>query len=170
MIIASSISRPQLRALQALWTTVAGREIAELHSEDPREVRLRAVGKIIGREISSFSDLTAGEAARAINALKKSLGQSTLRRRIRDRAAAHAYGTEGRKGSRTATIATADDIAKITSALTRLGWTMERFEAWLRSPSGALGGRDVLRTVGDCNKVWWALKPMLKRAGLWSAA
>lgn len=168
MIAAAQISKRQLVALQALWSAHAAREIST--AGDPREQRLSAVGNIVGRELHSFKDLTEGEAMRAIDSLKKSLGQPTGRSARKTRAAAQAAGTEGRGKlhNNAVTIAGADDIALVQNALVRLGWDQNRFTAWLRSPHGPLNGRDQLRTIGDCNRVWSALKPMLKRAGLWN--
>lgn len=163
----ASITGGQMRALQTLWAMYARRNL--LDSGDERAVRLETVGKMVGRSLASFRDLSSREANDAIELLRKSLGlESTRRRRMSERGEARSAGVEGRRGSgRSLTIASADDLAKIEDAISRLGWNQERFSAWLRSPSGPLFGRDVIRTRGDANRVWWALKPMLKRAGLW---
>jgi hypothetical protein len=64
-------------------------------------------------------------------------------------------------------IATAEDLAPIDEMRQRLGWSREAFDAWLRSPSSPLKTSTALRTLADCNRVRWALKSMLKKAGLW---
>lgn len=163
-MIDANISKPQLRALQSLWAAFAKRDIVE---GDPREARLAAVGKIVGREIRSFSNLSQQEARQAIDALKKSIGQRPGRRMDRDRA--QALGTEGRRGRRdTHTIASAEDFARLQNALDDLGWDHSRLDAWLRSPSSPLGvarrSDPTLRTQGDINRVCWPLERMLRRS------
>ena len=67
-------------------------------------------------------------------------------------------------------MASADDLARIDEALQRLRWTKEQFDSWLKSGSSPLKQKDgdvAIRTVAEANKVWWALKAMLVRAGLW---
>ena len=49
--------------------------------------------------------------------------------------------------------------------LEMLGWDRARLDAFLHSPSSPLGGRSniQLRTVGDVNRVLWALKRIAER-------
>ena len=50
-------------------------------------------------------------------------------------------------------------------------WTQDQLNAWLRSASSPLGVTDTpqIRTVGEANRVWWALKAMLRRSGRWQS-
>ncbi len=76
------------------------------------------------------------------------------------------------------TLPTQEDWDRIQNALTRLGWSVAQYEAWLRSVRSPLARKmgktrvaptDItLRTLHDTNRVWWALKQMLKARGLWS--
>jgi hypothetical protein len=50
------------------------------------------------------------------------------------------------------------DLARIGEQMTRLSWDRARLEAFLRSLRGPLKGRTEIRTLGDANKVYWALK------------
>jgi len=102
--------------------------------------------------------------------LKQALGQEVKHwRRPRDRASARAAGRHGRKGVpvEIPVLAAPEDIARVHELRKRVGMDVEGFEGWLRSRSSPLGrfGDATLRTVADCNKVYWALKSMLRRAG-----
>jgi hypothetical protein len=122
--------------------------------------------------VASFSELTGFEAAQLIDRLKTQLGQqstSAPRSRRRNRQNAMARGVHGRKGRvvNVEVLATKDDIAEVEQMRERVGMNREQFEAWLVSRSSPLRGRakPELRTISDCNKVRWALKSMLRRAG-----
>jgi hypothetical protein len=158
----SSISKRHLVKLQVLWQQHAARDLS---AGDPRLERLRWASQIVGRKISSFKDLTSREANSCISALNGALGlplNSNERQRSRQR------GTQGRKNSgNVVTLATTEDFQRIESAKHRLGWTQEQLDAWLRSPSSPLGKRFQIRTQSDANRVWWAMKRLLKRAGKW---
>jgi len=162
------ISRFQLRRLQTLYSVVTSRELG---GEGSREARLSWAAKAIGRTIASFSDLDSNEANQLIDTLQAELGQASFKpfRRISDRDRAQAAGTEGRKRSPqdVKTIICAEDFSRINDAVARLGWTREQLEAWLASSSSPLKGLTAIRTLGDANRVWWALKNMLKREGKW---
>ena len=115
----------------------------------------------------------------------RALSSAAADSRCKEREASdQARGTEGRKskaeGGRATqvTMAGAEDLARIQDALTRLGWDQARFEAWLRSPTSPLGRKSnpqirssnpQIRTRGEANRVWWALKRLLKRAGAWNS-
>lgn len=174
----NKLSSGQLIALQSLWTQHARHSLDV--GADGRAERLKWASEQCKRTVASFSDLSKAEARSLIELLAKSLGQADKRkpRRMRNRDAAQAAGTEGRGGhSASTTLVSADDLARIEDGLTRLGWTRERFDTWLRSSSSPLahryGGTRIapaeprIRTLGDANKVWWSLKAMLKRAGQW---
>jgi hypothetical protein len=87
-----------------------------------------------------------------------------FRSRIKDRDLAHAAGTEGRRGSRSKfTIASTEDLGMIDAQLTQMGWTRDRLDAFLSSPSSPLrAGSNQLRTIGQINRVLWALKGIAK--------
>ena len=170
-------SRDQVVALHALYGQWEKHSI-EL-ATDSRAARLVWASEAIGREIRSFADLTRDEARQLIDRLKESMGQSLTERpnpwrRIHSRDRAQAAGTAGRKGSSSSVIqmASPDDLARIDEALRRLDWTRDRYEAWLKSDSSPTiwKGNTAILTVGEANKVWWALKNMLKRSGRWRPA
>jgi hypothetical protein len=163
----------QLRALHSLFSLFAS-ECADMPKEDLRAVRLAWASENIGRHISSFVELTVGEAVQLIDLLKKALGQEVKQvsrpawRRPRDRQAALAAGTHGRRNRpvKMEIMATREDIEEVDQLRERVGMTRENFETWLASRSSPLGRRGaVLRTISDCNRVRWALKSMLRRAG-----
>jgi len=170
-------TRDQVVALLALYGKWQRHAIGE--SGDPRSTRLNWASESIGRTVLSFADLTCDEARRLIDGLKASMGLELTRqpqpwRRIRSRERAQAAGTAGRKGASASLIqmTSPDDLARINEALRRLNWTRDRFEAWLRSGSSpiALKASGAILTVDEANKVWWALKAMLRRSGRWYPA
>jgi hypothetical protein len=164
-----SISPAQLKRLQVLY----GQLVRHTDQEAGREARLAWASDLTGRAIGSFSQITQAEAVRLIDTLQGQLGVRTPsrpRRRLR-RADAHKAGTEGRRGNTAnqATLAGARDLERIRYALGLLGWDQARFEGWLRSPLSPLSGKasPEIRTLYDANRVWWALKGMARRRGLW---
>lgn len=164
------ISAAQLRALQSLWAAHARHSVDASDGGDPRAARLAWASALVGRELASFRELHADEAIRLIDLLKQALGQPNRTwRRPRDREAARAAGRHGRKGimAEVPMLAAPEDIARVHDIRERVGMSLEGFEAWLRSRSSPLGrfGDLRLRTVADCNKVLWALKALLRRAG-----
>jgi hypothetical protein len=170
--MSSSLKPGQLTALQTIWSQYARRSL-DVPKERDREERLRWASENAGRKIESFKELTRDEAAKCIDTLQLALGrQPNERVRPQSQQAARAAGTHGRRGTETNEIAlaTARDFARIQEALTRLGWDRTRFDAWLQSPSSPFAKRacKLIRTVADANSVWWALKRILKRAGLWT--
>ncbi|HWR35980.1 MAG TPA: hypothetical protein VN622_08950 [Clostridia bacterium] len=168
---ALAITPAQLRRLQTLYAQYDRRTIGDVGDERSR--RLEWASSALRRAVSSFSDLATDEAAKLIDLLQSSLGvkPTRRRRRIRTRDRAQAAGTEGRRGNttNTLTLASAEDLARIQDAVTRLGWDQSRLEAFLRSKASPLGRQSSqqIRTTRDANKVWWALKKLLKREGLW---
>jgi len=174
------ISAAALRRLQTLYSAYASRALdvvfdGEQHS---RAFRLRWASESCGREITSFRELTKAEGNTLIDVLQTAVGQATepprRQRKKMDREAARAAGTEGRRDGDRGRISLPDqeDFRRIEDALTRLGWDQARLEKWLRSPSSPLGRKanPQVRTKGDANRVWWALKRILKREGKWTAA
>jgi len=168
---ANSISKSQMKIAQVLWSQYERRSLdvvvpadSESHKDASRQARLAFAADVAGRRVDSFKVLTRNEAHRLINALKKSLGLPVT---VRGRARSEDRGMQGRKSSpRHDVVASAEDIARIQSALERLGWSQERFEKWLQSPSSPVKSA-VIRTQADANRVWWALKRMLKKEKLW---
>jgi hypothetical protein len=167
-------SRDQVVALHAIYSKWESHAIQE--ARDSRAERLAWASGEIGHPISSFTDLTRDEARQLIDALKGSIGQAITEppqpwRRVRARDRAHATGTAGRKGSSSSFIqmASPDDHARIQEALRRLGWSSEQFQSWLQSKYSPTTSHDqvVIRTVAEANRVWWALKAMLRRSGEW---
>lgn len=169
-----TISRDQLKRLQTLWGKYASHEMVK-NSRDERlrwanEHLYHMQGKLRG--LMSFKELTQSEASDLINLLQGELGIAESRpaknpragysRHYRDRDAAHAAGTEGRRksGRKQSTIATTEDLAMIEAQLSLMGWNRARLDAFLQSASSPIKNRSnpQLRTLGDVNKVLWALK------------
>lgn len=168
------ISNPQLKRLQTLWG-IYSRHVGSspLHAMDRAE-RLKFCAIHCGRDIASTKDLTAAEANDCINALQRAVGQKETSKPRRPRKSDPAAGTAGRVGntSKVDQIASATDLDRINEAITRLGWDQSRFHSWLNSSSSPLRGRAnaQVRTQADANRVWWALKRMLKHKGLWRSS
>ncbi len=167
---AGQISAAQLRALQSLWSAYTRHSLDVSEGGDPRAARLAWASENLGRKVGSFSELNSAEAIRLIDALKQAVGQpSKTWSRPRSREAARAAGTHGRKGFAVEVpmIAAAEDIGRVHALRERLGISIESFEEWLRGHRSPLSrfGDATLRTVADCNKVLWALKALLRRAG-----
>jgi hypothetical protein len=155
-----NITAPALKRLQVLYRQY------EAHSLDvgaAREDRLAWAGARIGRRIESFSHLTVEEGILLIDTLQRTIGRKvpskTPRRRM-SRVAAEKAGTEGRRDQIHAevTMAAGADFERIRTQLDRLGWDQAMLERWLLGARGPLKGRTVIRTLGDANKVYWALK------------
>ena len=164
----SNVSRDQLKRLQTLYSAYARHDIDPM--TNLRSQRLLWASRAIGRTISTFSDLTRAEANSLIDTLQTALNQpyEPPRHRVRDAYAAQSAGSEGRRGDRgPKTMVSQRSLDRIQESYGRLGWTPSRFEAWLQSPSSPLRGRTSIVTEGDANRVWWALKNMLKTAGFW---
>jgi hypothetical protein len=166
--MSNAISAGQMKRLQVLYGHLAR------HTQQgaDRDARMAWAAELLQRPIDSFKDLTQQEATMLIDTLQGQLGIKTpAKKRRLDRDAAHRAGTEGRRGSssNSATLASAEDWARIRYALGILGWSQEQLDAWLRSPKSPLGKRSspAIRTLGDANRVWWALKNMAKSRGLW---
>ncbi len=171
----AAATRAQLIALQTLYSQWSAHTLPA--SVDARAARLLWASQATGREVSSFRDLSSDEARALLDILKGSIGQPLTRaaqpwRRIRSRERAHAAGTSGRKDGDPSFVqmASPDDLARIDEALRRLGWSGDRYAAWLQSGVSPLASKadGTIRTVAEANKVWWALKNMLKRSGNWA--
>jgi hypothetical protein len=169
-------SREQIVALPSLYSKLESHSIQD--NRDTRAERLSWASRETGRVIGSFAELSRDEARMLIDGLKGSIGQAISQppqpwRKVRARDRADAAGTAGRHGHDSSVIqmANADDLARIEQALSRLGWTRDQFEAWLRSARSPLKDKTsgIIRTVAEANKVWWGLKNMLVRSGNWKS-
>jgi hypothetical protein len=158
---ARPISAPQLKRLQTLWGLLASQ--ARIDARD-REARLGWAGRAVGRQITSFLELTLEEAARAIQEMQKQLPEDNVTRRRPGRRLAREYGTAGRRGAVRDAVAMVDQrtLGLIDSLIRQLGWTRERLDGFLRASKSPTQGRQI-RTLADANRVIWALKGMLRR-------
>jgi hypothetical protein len=171
------LSPAQLKRLQVLYSQFSARS---LDAGTSREERIAWASEQLGRTVTSFSDLSKDDAHKLIDQLQGGLGIAPTPRRRRPRTNSQAAGTEGRRdgADNMRTLPTQEDWDRIQNALTRLGWSVAQYEAWLRSVRSPLARKmgktrvaptDItLRTLHDTNRVWWALKQMLKARGLWS--
>jgi hypothetical protein len=168
-------SAAQLRSLQTLYKLCAPRSLDFGGGGDARAERLLWATKATGRKIDCFSDLSDREAGALIDMLKGMVGQTVESpkrwTRPRDRHHARAFAMHGRRdwSGNDEVIASAGDLAAIEQMWRRLGWTREQFSAWLTGPSSPLrpSVATTLRTWSQVNRVRWALKALLKKAGLW---
>jgi hypothetical protein len=167
MTPAAPIRSEQRKKLIVLWNQYYAREHWQAGNDDSRAKRLKWLEGVTQRPIGSANDLTLMEATRAISALNSMLGLPAHKPRSRERG--QAAGTHGRRGAdnRAAEIVGSEELARIQRAIERLGWDQHRFDAWLGSPSSPLGHKKQIRTVGDANRVWWAMKRLLQREGKW---
>ncbi len=156
------ISPQQLKRLQTLWGLFCPQ--SQLDPKD-REARLHWASEAIGRQIDSFRELTAEEAATAIDALQEHLPAELVRKRRPSRHLAQAYGTAGRRGrvEKEVRLVDAETIRVLDALIASLGWTRERFDAFLRSPKSPVRS-GTIRTLGEANRAIWALKSILRRA------
>lgn len=161
------LSPAQLTAMHSLFHLYSPRFL-DASGGDARGARLAWASRIIGRAISSFSLLRAVEAARLIELMKKALGQEVNsgreRRQRPGRDLARVYGTAGRRHETSNEIALVDapTLALLDRLLMQLGWTRERFDSFLHSKSSPVKS-GALHTLGEANRVLWALKNMLRR-------
>lgn len=161
------ISQNQLKRLQVLY----GQFARHTDQDAGREARIRWASGLVERPIASFKDLTIDEARRLIDTLQGQLGVKAPQKQRLSRDAAHRAGTEGRRNNpydATPQMVCAADLAVIEDYYSRLGWTRAQFDAWLSSTRSPIKrAQPRIATLADANRVRWALKRMLKRAGLW---
>jgi hypothetical protein len=152
--------------------TLYGQLCAHTQQGRDRAARIAWASELVRRPVASFSDLTQAEARSLIDTLQAQLGvQHPTQKRMR-REAADRHGRDGRRDGRdlksTPELVGADDLATIEDYYARLGWTRDRFDAWLRSPHSPLKkSNPEIRTKAEANRVRWALKGMLQHNGLW---
>lgn len=119
------------------------------------------------REAGTLIDMLKGLAGQAVEPPKRWI-------RPRDRHHARAFATHGRRdrSGNDEVMASAGDLAAVEEMWQRLGWTRAQFEAWLTGPSSPLAPNSgtALRTWSQLQPVRWALKALLKRAGLWRSS
>jgi hypothetical protein len=175
------LSAPQLKRLQVLYAQYSRRSI---DLDASRECRIAWASQQLRHPVTSFSDLSKHDAHALIDQLQGALGIAPSKRR-RPKKNDQAAGLEGRRdnAANTRTLPAQQDWDRISGALSRLGWNTAQYEAWLRSARSPLARKvgatrgviripptDItLRTLRDTNRVWWALKQMLKARGLWTA-
>ncbi len=157
----STITKPQLQRLQVVYKQFEARS---LDTGTSREDRLAWASSAVGRTITSFSMLKSDEAKTLIDGLQQAMGLAeTKPARRMSRREGQKAGTEGRHDQihgRETTMVSGDDIKRIQRELDRLGWNQERLDAFLASTRSPIGGRTQIRTLGDANRVYWALKHM----------
>ena len=164
------ISKLQLGRLQVLYAQLAAHEIGM--SAD-RLSRIRWTSERLGREISSFKELSSSDAGFLIDSIQTQLGVKAPFKRRLDRAQARRAGLDGRADgqeySGTPQMATSDDLARIQMIREQLEWSEETFRNFLNSNRSPLARRadKSIRTTSDANKVWWALKRIAGRKGAW---
>lgn len=164
------ITPAQLGRLQTLYPQMAAREIG---METTREARIRWATERIGRTISSFSDLTCSEASFLIDGIQGQLGVKMPVKSRPGRDQARRAGLDGRKDGQefadAPQLVRAEDMARIQRLLQNLGWSNESLANFLSSQKSPFAKRadKTIRTTADANKVWWALKGIAKRNGVW---
>lgn len=164
------ITKPQIGRLQVLYGQLAAHEIGV---GTDRLARLRWVSERLGREIASFKDLSADDAGFLIDSIQVQLGvKAPIKHRL-NRTQARRAGLDGRKDgaeySEAPQMATAADLERIQKLLAQIEWSEETFRNFLassRSPLAKRGDKSI-RTTNDANKVWWALKRIAQRKGIW---
>lgn len=168
------ISDAQLKRLQTVYAQFARKT---LDASPSRADRLAWASENTGRTIQSFSQLSFSEAQLLIDRIQGVLGvKAPAKKKERlSRHAAQQAGTAGRhdaEATNETTMASAADLARIAHILSLIGWDQPQLEAWLRSSRTPLRGRGnpVIRTLADANKVWWALKRIAQRKGVWKPA
>jgi len=163
----------QLAALHSLFHLYAPRFLgaasagAGSDGVAARRARLAWASGIVGRELSSFTELQPAEATQLIERMKLALGQEIKRApraRRPGREQARAYGTAGRRGqtSNEINMVDAPTLELLDRLLAQLGWTRERLDAFLRSPKSPVRS-GAIRTLAEANRTIWALRGMLRR-------
>ncbi|MFC6645486.1 hypothetical protein ACFQBQ_07775 [Granulicella cerasi] len=154
-----------LRRLQTLYSQCA----THLDMGNSREDRLEWASSVTGCKIESFSLLTIAQAKLCIDALQNTIGmpQTKAPTSYVSRHRAEKDGTEGRNDQIHAEATMVDGTEPvfefIQADMRSLGWDNDRLRAFLRSRSGPNGGRDTIRTLGDANRVRFALKGILRK-------
>ena len=157
----STITKPQITRLAVLYGQY------ERHSLDAsgsdRSARLVWASAETKRPIGSFKDLTIEEGKRLIDGLQLLLGTKVPSKtplRYQSRKDGEKRGTEGRSDQLHAetTLVGPNEHRLLKRDLDRLGWNEARLQSFLASPRSPLKGSTIIRTLGDANKLHWALK------------
>lgn len=172
-----SITRAQLGRLQTVYAHCVRRCLGYNEGRDARlawaNERLQLPAE---RRVASFSGLTEHQARILIDAAQADLGtRAPLKpgRRARQKltTTAQRAGNDGRVTDTTylnqPEMVSAEDLEVIASYYARLGWTADRFAAWIASSYSPIKPSRTIRTVKQANRIRWALKNMLQDAGLW---
>jgi hypothetical protein len=155
-----NITPPQLRRLQVLYGQF---EAHTLDVDRGRGARLNWASQRLGRVVDSFSNISIDEGRKLIDTLQGVMNvkapSKTPRKRMQRKAAEKA-GTEGRRDQihNEVTLARPEDLERIQQQLSRLGWNQAGLDRFLLSSRSPLKGKTQIRTLGDANKVYWALK------------
>lgn len=164
------ITKPQLGRLQTLYSQLAAHEIGVGTS---RDARMQWATERLRKPVSSFSNLTSDDAGFLIDSIQKQLNvKAPLKRRL-NRAQARRAGLDGRHDGKEyekdKQLVSAVDLRTIVDYYTRLGWDRAGFDRFLGSSVSPLKHKSApaIVTLNDANKVRWALKGMLIRAGKW---
>ncbi len=161
MSLSGRIRGRQLAALHTLYARRAARA-----GGDPgnRSERLGWASHELGRAVTSFGTLSAEEACELIDRLKRELGQeSEGPSRRAGRQASQGYGTAGRRGriEQEIRLVDADTLRLLCRLREALGWSEEQLAFFLRSRRSPVKS-GAIRTLGEANRVIWALKGMLR--------
>lgn len=165
-----NITRAQITRLQTCCSQMAQRVAGCTNS---REERLAWAAQVLGHAVESFAKLSMQEARILIDAAQGEIGHRAPLKpgTRRNREDARRAGIDGRKGdtefASAPRIVSAEELTTIASYYQRLGWDKPRFDAWLASRHSPLKKRTTITTSAHANRVLWALKGMLKDAGLW---
>jgi hypothetical protein len=163
------ITKPQIARLQTLYGQLAAHEIGV---GVDRLARLRWASERLGREVSSFGELSCEDAIFLIDSIQGALGVKVPPRKRLGRAQARRAGLDGRKdGAEFAAepqFVTSADLARIENLLAQLGWNQDNLANFLSSSRSPIQRADkTIRTSSDANKVWWGLKRIAKSKGVW---
>lgn len=168
------ISPAACRRLQVLYRQMEARS---LDAGGARADRLAWASERVGRSVASFNALTASEGKELIDGLQRALGMretTAPRRRPMSFRDAQKHGTEGRRDqihAETTMLDGSEDVFRLIQVeMSALGWDQDRLRAFLRSSHGPNDGRDTIRTLGEANRVHYALKRMAERVGKRGAA
>ncbi|MEZ2347386.1 hypothetical protein [Terriglobus sp. RCC_193] len=165
-------TKGQVARVQVVYSQMAAREIGV---DNTRDGRLQWASELCQRKITSFSDLSRGEAIHLIDQAQAILGVDYKPYAWpNSREQARRAGLDGRKDvdhefANAPQIVSDEDMIPVYSFMQRLGWDETRLKAWLASPRSPFAKRESkdIKTKADANQVRWALKRMLQRQGKW---
>lgn len=159
-ILARPITKPQLRAFQAMWAQrMRARGIANM--DDSRELRHEYIAAATEGRAKQTLELSHSDAARLLRGLSRELAGLS----IANGAAAQAAGTHGRRGyddGREQALIGAQQTALLGVVVGRLGWDTSRLDAFVGRQLGDGSTAGSIRTMRDFNRVIWPLKRMAR--------